>query len=259
MADSPPWLVWEEADSSADLGDWTIRAFDERTGALVNVASSRLPDGEEAFGQAPLPVVAGGTVAWAQPLARQGDNPRANVQVLDLATRRLTVLDSGRVSGPVFAGPDLVWARVEADGTYSLRAVDAATLRSAVLPDRVRAPGPVRYLAGSPNWLVWSTSQDDLHSWRIGTRRYAEYTTDLRHPLQFLELAGDFVLWYDGQPSTALDLDTGRAFDVPGSLAGSDAVIAESEPVRTPAAKPDVALSRLAHVALSSGTRIAAC
>ncbi len=152
-----------------------------------------------------------------------------------------------------------MWARVEADGTYSLRAVAAATLRPAALPERVRSPGPVRYLAGSARHLVWSTDQQQLHAWRVGAGEYGEYTTDLHHPLQFLELAGDFVLWYAGSPSTVLDLRTGHAFDVPGSVAGSDALIVESEPVRLPATKTDVVPARLSVATLSASTRIDGC
>jgi hypothetical protein len=156
-------------------------------------------------------------------------------------------------------GPDLAWARVEADGTYSLRAVDAATLRPASLPPRVRSPGPVGYLAGSPRYLVWSGGQQELHAWRVGSTEYADYATDPRHPLQFLQLAGDFVLWYAGLPSSVLDLRTGRAFDVRGSVAGSEGLIAESRPARPPVTRTEIVPSRLASAALSPASRIDTC
>jgi len=232
MAAAGPWVVWEQANSAADLGDWTVRAWDRDTGETLDLATSRLPGGQQSFGQAPLPVAGHGLVAWAQPQARQATYPVAKVQLYDLASRRVTVLDVGRVSGPVLAGADVVWARIEADGSYSLRAVDAATLRPARLPERVRTPGTVGYLAGSDRYLVWSGDRQELHAWRLGTNEYGDYTGDLRHPFQFLRLAGDFTLWYAGLPSTVLDLRTGRAFDVRGSLAGTDGMIAESEPAR---------------------------
>jgi hypothetical protein len=169
------------------------------------------------------------------------------------------VLDSGRVSGPVFAGPNLVWARVDADGSYALRAVDALTLRPAALPAPASSPGPVRYLAGSSRYLAWSSDQQSLHVWRVGTDAYGDYTTNLEHPLQFLQIAGDFVLWYAGYPSSVLDLRTGRAFDLRGAVAGSDAVIAESEPSRAPSTKGDVVPAQLSYAPLTAALRIDAC
>jgi hypothetical protein len=258
MAAAGPWVVWEQANSTADLGDWSVRAWSQQSSAVLDLATSRPAGGGEVFGQAPLPVVAHGVAAWAQPQPRQADFPEAQVLRYDLASRQAAVLDSGRVSGPVFAGQDLVWARIGADGSYALRAVDAATLRPVSLPERLRNPGRVGYLAGSDRYLAWTTSQQ-LHVWRAGTGEYGDYTTDLRHPLQFLQLAGDFVLWYAGYPSTALDLRTGRAFDVHGSLAGSDAAIVDSEPTRAPATKDDVVPARLSYAPLSAATRIDAC
>jgi hypothetical protein len=248
MADASPWLVWEEADSRTDPGDWTIHAWNQETHAVVNVASSRLPDGREVSGQTPQPAVGDGLVAWAQPLAPPGSQPQASVQVLDLRGGGVTVLDSGRVSDPVFAGPYLVWARANPNGSYALRAVDAWTLGAASLPGRVSAAGEVLALAGSARYLVWSTALDRLHAWRIGTNQYADYTTDARHPLQLLAVAGDFVLWYTGQPSSVLDLRTGHAFDLPGAVAGADPLIVESD-----------APSRLAYSPLSADSQIAAC
>jgi hypothetical protein len=259
MAAAQPWLVWEELDSATDLGDWSVRAWNGQSNVMLDLASSRLGGGQEVFGQAPLPVAAHDVAAWAQPLPRQASYPEAQVVRYDLGTRQSSVLDSGRVSGPVFVGPDLVWARVDADGSYTLRAVDATTLRPVTLPDRVSSPGPVRYLAGSARYLAWSSDQQSLHVWRVGTDEYGDYTTDLQHPLQFLQIAGDFVLWYAGYPSSVLDLRTGRAFDLQGAVAGSDAVIAATEPSRASSTKGDIAPARLSYAPLSAATRIDAC
>ncbi|HEY4025956.1 MAG TPA: hypothetical protein VGO86_05960 [Candidatus Dormibacteraeota bacterium] len=259
MSAAGPWVVWEQAESSTDLGDWSVRAWSRDTTEALVLATSHLPDGGSAFGEMPLPVVRRGVVAWAQPQARHTSHPEATVQLYDLGRRRATVLDTGRVSGPVFAGPYVVWARVAADESFSLRAVDAVTLRPAPLPDRARSPGSVRYLAGSARYLAWSSGQQRLTVWRLGSNEYDEYTTDLRHPLQFLQLAGDFVLWYAGYPSSVLDLRTGRAFDVRGSVAGSDALIALSEPARPPATKTEIVPARLSYAPLSAATRIDSC
>jgi len=56
-----------------------------------------------------------------------------------------------------------------------------------------------------------------------------------------------------------LDLRTGRAFDVRGSVAGSAAAIAESEPSRPPATKSDVVPARLSSAPLSAAARVDSC
>jgi hypothetical protein len=260
MSADGPWVVWEQGESSADLGDWTVRAWNQATGEALVLGTSRQPDGGEVFGQIPFPVVRRGLVAWAQPQPQSATYPEGKVELYDLARRQATVLDSGRVSGPVFAGADVVWARLGPDGAYALRAVDASTLKPDQLPGRVARPGSVLYLAGSSRYLAWTSGQRTLTTWQIGSNQYGVYTTDVKHPLQFLELAGDFVVWYAGSPSSVLDLRTGHAFDVQGTLAGSDAVIAESAPsggARAP--KASQAPSSLAYAPLSAATRISGC
>ncbi|HZU18210.1 MAG TPA: hypothetical protein VFD01_16615 [Candidatus Dormibacteraeota bacterium] len=230
MAAEFPWLVWEEGDSRTDLGSWSLYAWNQRTGRRLLLARSG--GGDAPPGQPPLPALRGGEVTWAQPVPGGGPAPRAQVHVFDLAHGRDTVLATGTVSSPVFAGPYLVWARIDARGSTGLQAVDAADLRPASLPAGVGHPGSVGYLAGSREYLVWSSGDlTRLTAWRIGTGGSTIYTSDLRHPFQFLQLAGHFLLWFGGATASILDLETGAAFDLPGTVAGSGGTIVAARPL----------------------------
>lgn len=105
-----------------------------------------------------------------------------------------------------------------------------------VTPGPLRNPGPLVYLAGSPEYLAWSSGNlNILTVWSVGTDRLLYFTqSDSGHPFQFLQLAGHFVLWYTGNGSSVLDLQTGKAFDVAGSVAASADTIAVGEQLRRP-------------------------
>lgn len=81
---------------------------------------------------------------------------------------------------------------------------------------------------------------------------------DIRHYLQFLQLAGRYLVWDSGMPSSVLDLETGGAFDVQGSLAGSEEMIVKEEPVG-PAPKGEFVASRVSSISLSAATAIPSC
>jgi hypothetical protein len=230
MVAEAPWLVWEEGDSTTDLGSWSLHAWDQLTGHQTLLAQS---GGEnEPHGPPPFPTLRGTTVAWAQPVEGRGPLPRAQVHLFDLARGHDRVLATGTVSSPVFAGPYLIWARLDGQGRTILQAVEASSLRSVTLPGDLAHPGSVGYLAGSSRYLAWSSSDlAQLTVWKVGSDHYATYTSDLRHPFQFLQLAGHFVLWFGGTTSSILDLETGAAFDVPGTIAGSQQTIVTSNPV----------------------------
>jgi hypothetical protein len=256
-----PWIVWEQGNSQTDPSDWSVLAWDRDTGERVTVATSRAPDGTNVFGQPPFPLVRGGVVTWAQPLPRRADYNEAEIRVFDLAKRTSTTLASGRVSSPVFAGPYMLWGTRTTDGKYAFSAVDADTLRAADLPARLRDPGPILYLAGSAKYLAW-TSEDALAAtvWTVGSGQYREYRApDIRHLLQFPQLAGHYLMSYGGISSTVIDLDTGAGFDVAGSVAGSDDLIVKEESSRPGAGKGEIVASRLSSASLGTLPGIATC
>jgi hypothetical protein len=228
LAADERWLVWEQLDSQTNLSDWSVHAHDRATGVSTVLAGSRLPGGQFLAGQQPLPVLRHGVAAWAQPLPRRGPYVEAELRAADLTTGRVSVLDTGRLSSPVYAGPYLVWARVDAGG-YRLRAVDAATLRPVELPEALRRTGPIGHLAGSPRYLVWSDDDhSDLLVWPVGAASgYGLAGPDPNHHFQFLQVSGDFLLWYSGATSSIMDLRSGGAFDLAGTVAGApDRIVA---------------------------------
>jgi len=237
MAVEAPWVIWEELDSQTNLNDWSIHLWNLASDAGRVLATSRLRTGHYVSGQQPLPVVRNGFVAWAQPVPSSGRYNTAQIRVADPATGRVVTLDTGRVSSPAYAGPYLVWARIDSAGRYVLRIVDAASFKPVVTPGLLRNPGSILYLAGSPDNLAWGSGDlNTLTVWPVGTARVLKFTqSDSGHPFEFLQLAGHFVLWYTGNGSSVLDLRTGGAFDVAGSVAASAGAIAIEQPVGHPA------------------------
>jgi hypothetical protein len=256
-----PWVVWEQGNSQTNVADWSVFAWNKDTGVTTTIATSRLPDGSFLFGQPPLPAIRRGLALWAQPLPKRSEYNEAEIHIRDLGRGTDTVVATGRVGAPVFAGRDLIWAERDAGGNYSFQSADADTLGRADLPARLRDPGPIAYVAGSPRYLAWS-SDDSLGVtvWMIDSGEFATYRApDLNHSFQFMQLADHYLLYYGGTSSTVLDLSTGNGFDVGGSLAGSDQVIAKEEPSGPAAQKAPAISSRISSVSLSAVGAIAQC
>jgi hypothetical protein len=217
MAADPPWLVWEQLDSTSIPSDWSVHALNTVTGARRLLATSRLPDGSYVRGQQPLPVTRGGQAAWAQPVRGPAGGVSAQLRVVDIASGRTRTLDSGRISSPVYAGPYLIWGRLDSRGAFQFRAVNAATLTPVPLPPPLAHPGTIGYLAGSPRYLAWSTNDATAVTvWPVGSPRTRTLTShDGQHFFQFMQLAGHFMIWFATAAFSVLDLNTGRAFDLP--------------------------------------------
>ena len=221
LAVDPPWLAWVRPASAANPDAWTLEARNLDTGEQLTVATPT-PD---AMGQ-PGVVLRAGRVAWVQPTTKGGQPRRAEVRVYDLATRSQTILDSGDVGSPFLAGRYLLWGHA-GDG---LRAVDGTTLQAADLPARVRSQvsqSSGGSAAGSPEYLVW-TGDEHAFAWRIDRDQLSTYAiTDLNNRLQFLTVAGHYLIWFTSNQYAVLDLDTGGGYDfaLPGSITGSDAAI----------------------------------
>jgi hypothetical protein len=261
MAVDLPWLVWEQLDSQTGAQNWSIHAWNQATQASTVLATSHQSNGTYDSGQQPLPVISHGVTAWAQPVPGKAGHVSAAVHVVDLASHRESTVDSGRVSSPVYAGHYLIWGKVSDAGTYSFQAVDSSTRKPVALPDHLQHPGPIGYLAGSPEYLAWS-NQDytGMTAWQVGSRHYADFTSpDTRHHFQFLQISGHFVLWFGGATSSVLDLRTGNAFDVQGTVTGSPDRIAATESVSQPSAKGQFAASRVSSIATSAAPGITHC
>lgn len=261
MAVELPWFVWTQANSSTNLADWTLYARNLETGKRIAVATApKSADGSFLLGQPPLPVLRGGRVSWAQPLPKLGQTAQSEIHIFDLASLSDQTLVSGTLSSPVYAGPYLIWATRTPAGRYAFQAVGAEDLKPADLPARLKDPGTILYLAGSPTRLAWNAEGNlALTIWRFGTENLTEYNApDIKHYFQFLQLAGDYVLWYGGITSTVMDLRTGNGFDVNGTVAGTSSAIAQSEPTQ-PASRGTFVSSRVSLLSLSDAPGISTC
>jgi hypothetical protein len=261
MAIDPPWIVWEQLDSQTNLTEWSIHAWNKATGIESTLADSRLAGGGFVPGQQPLPVVSHASAAWAQPTPGTAGRPRSELRVVDLRTAKVSILDSGRVSSPVYAGRNLVWGKIGESGSYTLEAADAITLKPVKLPDSLRRPGSVGYLAGSPGYLVWSSDDyTNLRVWRVATnRRYDIIYPDTRHPYQFLQLAGNFVLWYTGALFSVMDLRTGATIDIQGTVAASPNRIVRAETASTTTTRTGLTASGVSSLKISEASAIGGC
>jgi len=79
------------------------------------------------------------------------------------------------------------------------------------------------------------------------------FVTDSRHPFQFLHLAGDFLFWYGGTTSSVLDLRSGAAIDIDGTVTGSADWIVTARTEATPQAQR---MTRLTWVAARTAARV---
>lgn len=262
MAVESPWVVWEQLDSQTLLKDWSIHAWNQSTGATLEVANSRLPDGSLVDGQQPLPVLRHGRVAWSQPVPSGTPGiVKAEIRVTDLDTRATTTVTSGRVSSPVYAGVYLLWATIEGNSGFGFGAADAETSQPVALPAQLRKPESVGQLAGSPDYLAWSGQDStNLVVWRIGTTRYDRFSAkDGVHFFQFMHLSDHYLVWFGGGTSSVLDLNTGNGFDIPGTVSGSADSIVVTEPVSAPSTKGELVASRVSRIEIRSAPAITSC
>ena len=242
-----PWVVWTQGESNTNFNDWTVRAWDQRTGIVAQLATSQRSDGSFVSGQPPTPAIVNGMAAWAQPVASPGAPIDNELRVRTLATGREVMLAHGTVSSPVFALDRLIWGRKSADGTFSFEAADPATMQLTALPSGLSEPGAIGSLAGSPTRLAWSSDAlQEATVYDRGTNRRTVYRSpDINHYMQFLQLSAHYLLSYGGVTSTVIDLDTAGGFDVHGTVSGSDQTLVIEEPSRPASGKGDFVASRL--------------
>lgn len=260
MAAEWPWVVWTQGESKTNISNWTLRAWNQETGLLSQVATSSRADGSFVSGQPPIPVLLHGRLVWSQPLARSAVVPDAELRARDLVTGSQTVVATGVISSPVVALGRLIWAR-SVNGAFSLEAADQTTLERTALPSGLASPGAIAALAGSPTMLAWSTDVlQEVSVYDAATSRRVIYRSpDINHYLQFPQLAGHFVVAYGGVTSTVIDLETAAAFDVRGTVVGSSTSILIEEPSRPPSQKGEFVASRLTSIASDSAPAITGC
>jgi hypothetical protein len=247
MSSANPWLVWAEAVPKLN-GAWNLKAYNMTSFETRNVASSRLLAGQYTF-----PVVGQDYVAWSQATS----NTSADIRIYRFSSHTTSVLDSGVLSPPVFAGKYLIWSKlVGNDANPTFQMVDSVTLVPQKLPALLTESGPVVYLAGSSDYLLWTKTQSLMAAYDFmnGTLSTYQISTEDegRHALQFPMLAGRILTWWSGVLNAVVDLSTGNGFDVVnGAAAGSGNLLVVSS------AKGKV--PNLSALRLSPTTAITSC
>ena len=136
------WLVWAEYHSLTSLGDFTVWAWDSRSGRVTRIgAAARSPDGE--FWESPLraPEVLDGIATWVQ---GSGPGGLATVRVYDLRAGHGTIIHRGHPQGSfLFAGHRVGWPESPRPGRVT-RMYAASVLNR----KRVRVPPALRALDG---------------------------------------------------------------------------------------------------------------
>jgi hypothetical protein len=258
MSFSDPWLAWEQGESRYVMGNWSVQILNTRTGAQRQLATSRLPDGNYLTGQLAFPVVGNGYVAWSQPTSTSS----AELRLYRLDSGQSLAVDSGRLSSPVIAARRLVWGKLNGeDRQPTLRMADALTLKPVDVPPSMARPMPIGFLGASTSYLAWSSGDsllvDDLASRTLSQYRFTRDA--IKHPFQFLMLAGHYLVWYTGTGNSVLDLRTGSAVDIPlpsASAAGGDVIVVATS---TPGAKPGVKGTTVSWMRVTPQSSLASC
>jgi hypothetical protein len=136
------WLVWNEEHDFTNLGDFTVWAWDSRTGRLTQVgAAMQGPDGE--FWESPLrgPDVRDGIATWVQGIGPDG---LSAVHVYNLRTDQGMVVRRGHAQSSLLLDGHLVaWPESPSRG-----ATTRMYVASAITGRRVKPPRALRELRG---------------------------------------------------------------------------------------------------------------
>jgi len=220
------WLVWVEP-GVVDLQLWNASTHEIRQVA----AAPQLEGTSYLTGLHNDAVIGHGYMAWSQAVS----STSAELRVYTLATGHVTILDSGDVGSPVFAGADLVWTKRDAGAAHPRFVfADATTLQPVAAPAELRDPREIGFVAGSPNRLVWTGTPassngtwfvDDLAAGTIRT-----YTAS-GHFFQFPQLAGHYLVWFGADKNSIVDLRSGAGIDLPlpgGVEASGDTIVVDT-------------------------------
>jgi len=165
------WLVWAEYHSLTSLGDFTVWAWDSRSGRVTRIgAAKRSPGGE--FWESPLraPEALDGLATWVQ---GTGPGGFAAVHVYDLRTGRGTIIHRGHAQGSfLFAGHRVGWPESPGPGRVTrMRAASALTGKRVAVPRALRALDGVSGLATDGHRIAYPNAPYRSIWWSPSLRR----------------------------------------------------------------------------------------
>ena len=219
------WLVWAEP-GVVDLQLWNAGTHEIR-----QVATGPQLEGTVYLtGSRSNAVIGHGYMAWSQAVS----STSAELRVYELATGHVTILDSGDVGSPAFAGADLVWTKRDAGAAHPRFVfADATTLQPVAPPAELRDPRDIGSVAGSPDRLVWTgTPGSGNGTWFVDDLAAATIRTYIAsgHYFQFPQLAGPYLVWFGADKNSIVDLRSGIGIDLPlpgGVEAAGDTIVVD--------------------------------
>jgi hypothetical protein len=174
------WLVWAEYHSLTSLGDFTVWAWDSRSGRVTKIgAATRSPDGE--FWQSPLraPDALDGIATWVQ---GTGPGGIAGVHVYNLRTGDDAIIHRGHAQGSfLFAGHRVGWPESPGPGRVTrMRTASALTGKRVDVPTALRALRGVSGLATNGQRIAYPNPPYRSISWSPSLRRKPRKTLTAR-------------------------------------------------------------------------------
>ncbi len=164
------WLVWDEYHGFDSFNDFTVWAWDSRTGAVRQIGSAtRSPGG--GFWENPWrqPDVRDGIATWAQ-----GSGPRelTEVHVYDLRDGQDRVVHEGHAQGSFLLGGHVVaWPESRFPGAETrMRAVSALTGDPVSVPSALRGLHGVSGLATDGRRIAYPDGRYDSVWWAPSLR-----------------------------------------------------------------------------------------
>jgi hypothetical protein len=164
------WLVWSEYHSLAGLDDFTVWAWDSRSGQVTQVgAASGAAAGE--FWPSPLraPDALNGIATWVQGTGPEGI---AAVHVYNLGTGRGTIIHRGHAQGSFLVGRRLVgWPESPGPGRVTrMRVASALTGKSVEVPRALRTLYGVSGLATDGRRIAYPNAKYTAVRWSPSLR-----------------------------------------------------------------------------------------
>jgi hypothetical protein len=190
------WLVWSEYHSLTSVGDFTVWAWDSRSGRLTQIgAASRSPSGE--FWESPLraPQALEGIATWVQGTGADG---RAAVHVYDLHTGHGALVHRGRAQGSFLVVQHRVgWPESPAPGRVTrIHAASALTGKRVKVPQALRVLRGVSGLATDGRRIAYPDAQYESLWWSPSLRRKPRRVLTVRahaHIDDSVQIGGRYV------------------------------------------------------------------
>lgn len=202
------WLIFTVTHTLTSFDDWTLYAWDSRSGHTRQLARNSFRGGNALSGPILLPAADNGHGAWTQ----GRPDGSAEVHLYSFATGINKIVAVTHAGPPLFLGHLLLWPASPAPGALSVfHARTVPGLAVTPLP-RVLAElrGPEAIVAAGATVAWVDTSVRKLYAWRLGEPqpRLIASQEDGGDVIQNPAIAGQLITWNSSTQTFASDLRT---------------------------------------------------